>query len=89
MKPTLAAVAIVAIVAYSKGSDAQDLVNPDAAAPDFRASVIEKREEHTIVECDKKADEAKVRRQDRFSFFQHCLIGNPRHQSNVDQPLRP
>jgi hypothetical protein len=79
MKPTLAAVAIVAIVACSKGSYAQDLVNPDAAAPDFRASVIEKREEHTIVECDKKADEAKVRRQDRFSFFQHCLIGNPRH----------
>jgi hypothetical protein len=56
----------------------QDFVKPDAAAPDFRASVVEKRDEHTIVECDKRADEAKVRRQDRFSFFQQCLIGEPR-----------
>jgi len=78
MKPTLAAVAIAAIVTCSKGSHAQDFVKPDAAAPDFRASVVEKRDEHTIVDCDKRADEAKVRRQDRFSFFQQCLIGEPK-----------
>jgi hypothetical protein len=78
MKSTLAAVAIAVIVTCSKGSHAQDFVRPDAAAPDFRASVVEKRDEHTIVECDKRTDEAKVRRQDRFSFFQQCLIGEPK-----------
>jgi hypothetical protein len=42
MNPTLVAVAIIAIVACTKRSHAQDFVKPDAAAPDFRASVVEK-----------------------------------------------
>ena len=78
MKSTLAAVAIVAIVTCSKGSYAQGFVKPDAAAPAFQASVVEKRDEHTIVDCDKRGDEAKVRRKDRFSFFEQCLIGEPK-----------
>jgi hypothetical protein len=72
---SILALAIVAILACSEGCYAQTLVKPEAAAPDFRVSVIERREEHTTVECDKKADEAKVRRKDRFSFFEQCLIG--------------
>jgi hypothetical protein len=43
------------------------------AAPNFRASVEEKREQSVLLECDKRADAAKVRREDRIAFIQRCL----------------
>lgn len=70
---------ILAIAVISLWLHDQKAAEPNFAAPDFRASAEEKREQSVLSECDKKADAAKVRREDRIAFIQHCL------ESSIDQ----
>jgi len=55
-------------------SAAQKLVDPNSVAPEYRA-VAEKRraEQIKLLECTKKADEAKVLRRDRAARISECL----------------
>jgi hypothetical protein len=59
---------------WFEASFAQKLVDPDAVAPEFRA-VAEKRraEQIKLLECGKKADQAKVLHRDRAAFVGQCL----------------
>jgi hypothetical protein len=53
---------------------AQKLVDPNSVAPEYRA-VAEKRraEQIKLLECSKKADQAKVPRRDRAAHISECL----------------
>ena len=55
-------------------SSAQKLVDPNAVAPEYRA-VAEKRraEQIKLLQCTRKADEAKVLRRDRAAYIGECL----------------
>ena len=57
------------------GADAQQkLVDPNKVAPEHRAAAEKRRAEQVkLIECSKKADEAKVSRRDRTSFINECL----------------
>lgn len=66
---------VVLILASWPGvSAAQKLVDPNSVAPEYRA-VAEKRraEQIKLLECSKKADEAKVLRRDRAARISECL----------------
>ncbi|WP_426528361.1 hypothetical protein [Bradyrhizobium sp. McL0615] len=55
---------------------AQKLVDPDKVAPEFREAAAKRRSEQMkIMDCNKKAEEAKVLPRDRASHVQHCLDG--------------
>jgi hypothetical protein len=55
---------------------AQKLVDPDKVAPEFREAAIKRRAEQIkMVDCNKKAEEAKVLPRDRAAHVQHCLNG--------------
>lgn len=55
---------------------AQKLVDPDKVAPEFREAATKRRAEQIkLMECNKKADDAKVLPRDRASHVQHCLDG--------------
>lgn len=62
---------LVPSVLFSQAAVAQKLVDPDKVAPESRA-VAEKRRAEQLKQlgCSHKADEAKVLRRDRISFFQ-------------------
>jgi hypothetical protein len=77
MKLIPASTAFLTIAIFFDVSYAQVAVKLGPAAPDFRATAVERREERAAVDCDKKADEAKVPRKDRFTFFEKCLAGEP------------
>lgn len=55
-------------------SAAQKLVDPNSVAPEYRA-VAEKRraEQIKLLQCTRKADEAKVLRRDRAAYIGECL----------------
>ena len=62
--------------ALSQPSSAQKLVDPDKVAPEFREAAAKRRSEQMkIMNCNKKAEEAKVLPRDRASHVQHCLDG--------------
>lgn len=66
---------VLLIVALCPGAGfAEKLVDPSSVAPEFR-EVAEKRraEQIKLLECTKKADEAKVLRRDRAGFIGQCL----------------
>ena len=55
---------------------AQKLVDPDKVAPEFREAAAKRRSEQMkIMDCNKKAEEAKVLPRDRARHVQHCLDG--------------
>ena len=59
-----------------ESSFAQKLVDPDKVAPEFREAAAKRRAEQIkLMECNKKADDAKVLPRDRASHVQHCLDG--------------
>jgi hypothetical protein len=61
---------------FSQSAPAQKLVDPDKVAPEFREAAIKRRSEQMkIIDCNKKAEEAKVLPRDRASHVQHCLDG--------------
>lgn len=66
---------LILVVALWFGAGfAEKLVDPNAVAPEYRA-VAEKRraEQVKLLQCNKKADEAKVLRRDRAAFVGECL----------------
>ena len=63
-------------VAVLQTADAQKLVEPDKVAPEYREAAAKRRSEQMkIMDCNKKAEEAKVPPRDRASHVQHCLDG--------------
>jgi hypothetical protein len=60
--------------AWFGASAAQKLVDPNSVAPEYRA-VAEKRraEQLKLLQCSKKADEAKVPRRDRAAHISECI----------------
>jgi hypothetical protein len=66
---------VILIVALWFGAGfAEKLVDPNTVAPEYRA-VAEKRraEQVKLLQCNRKADEAKVLRRDRAAFVGDCL----------------
>ena len=55
---------------------AQKLVDPNSVAPEFREAAEKRRAEQVkVVECNRKANEAKVLPRDRTAYLNHCLEG--------------
>jgi hypothetical protein len=53
---------------------AEKLVDPSSVAPEYRAAAEKRRAEQIkLLECTKKADEAKVLRRDRVAYINECL----------------
>ena len=65
---------VLIFASWFAASSAQKLVDPNSVAPEYRA-VAEKRraEQLRLLECSKKADEAKVLRRDRAAHISQCL----------------
>jgi len=61
---------------FLQTADAQKLVEPDKVAPEYREAAAKRRAEQVkMMDCNKKAEEAKVLPRDRASHVQHCLDG--------------
>ena len=70
----LATFATLFSAAVLQTAPAQKLVDPDKVAPEFREAAAKRRSEQMkIMNCNKKAEEAKVLPRDRASHVQHCL----------------
>jgi hypothetical protein len=64
----------VAVVVFTGPGFAQKLVDPKAVAPEFREAAEKRRaEQMKMMECNKKADAAKVLPRDRAEHINHCL----------------
>jgi hypothetical protein len=65
---------ILALALWSGIGFAQKLVDPNAVAPEFRAAAEKRRAEQIkLLECSKKANQAKVLPRDRAAFIGPCL----------------
>jgi hypothetical protein len=70
----LIALALLFSAAFLQTASAQKLVDPDKVAPEFREAAAKRRSEQIkMMDCNKKAEEAKVLPRDRASHVQHCL----------------
>jgi hypothetical protein len=59
---------------FTEPSLAQKLVDPKAVAPEFREAAEKRRAEQIkVMECNRKANEAKVLPRDRAAHINHCL----------------
>lgn len=66
---------------FTQPGFAQKLVDPNSVAPEFRAAAEKRRAEQIkLVDCNHKADQAKVMPRDRPAHITHCLeeAGEPR-----------
>jgi hypothetical protein len=64
----------VALVAFIEPCFAQKLVDPNTVAPEFRAAAEKRRAEQIrLIDCNHKADQAKVLPRDRAAHVSHCL----------------
>src|SRR5260370_41729687 len=64
----------VAAFVFTGSSLAQKLVDPNSVAPEFRDAAEKRRAEQIkVVECNRKANEAKVMPRDRTAYLNHCL----------------
>lgn len=53
---------------------AQKLVDPNTVAPEFREAALKRRAEQIrIMDCNRKADQAKVLPRERTAHVNHCL----------------
>jgi hypothetical protein len=67
-------IAFVAALLFTEPSFAQKLVDPNAVAPEYREAALKRRNEQIrTMECNHKADEAKVLPRDRAVHINHCL----------------
>ena len=65
---------LLALASWSGAGFAQKLVDPNAVAPEFRAAAEKRRAEQIkLLECTKKANQAKVLPRDRAAFIGPCL----------------
>ncbi len=63
-----------AVILFAGPGLAQKLVNPNSVAPEFREAAEKRRAEQVrMMECQHKADEAKVLPRDRADHINHCL----------------
>ncbi len=73
MRLVLHLIFIAALVFTAPGL-AQKLVDPNSVAPEFRDAAEKRRAEQVkVVECNRKANEAKVLPRDRTAYLNHCL----------------
>jgi hypothetical protein len=64
----------IATFLFTAPSFAQKLVDPNSVAPEFRDAAEKWRAEQIkVVECNRKANEAKVLPRDRTAYLNHCL----------------
>ena len=64
----------IAAFVFTAPSLAQKLVDPNSVAPEFRDAAEKRRAEQIrVVECNRKANEAKVLPRDRTAYLNHCL----------------
>ena len=65
---------VTALALWSGASMAEKLVDPNTVAPEYRAAAEKRRAEQVkLLECTKKADEAKVLRRHRVTYINQCL----------------
>jgi hypothetical protein len=66
--------AVLTLAVWADTSAADKLVDPDSVAPEYRAAAEKRRAEQLkLLQCSKKADEAKVPRRDRAARISECL----------------
>jgi hypothetical protein len=66
--------ALVAAFLFTEPGFAQKLVDPNAVAPEYREAAAKRRtEQMRVMECNHKADAAKVLPRDRAAHVNHCL----------------
>jgi hypothetical protein len=70
-----------AVLTFPHAAEAAASAKPDRQAPQFDASVEDRREEQDLAECDERADARKLANYDRFKFIERCLQAR-REQSN-------
>ena len=71
---SLSTLAFVAAFVFTEPGLAQKLVDPNAVAPEYREAALKRRAEQIkVMECNKKADVAKVLPRDRAEHINHCL----------------
>ena len=64
----------IAAFVFTAPSLAQKLVDPNSVAPEFRDAAEKRRAEQIrVVECNRRAKEAKVLPRDRTAYLNHCL----------------
>jgi hypothetical protein len=64
----------MAAFVFAEPGFAQKLVDPNAVAPEFRVAAEKRRAEQIrIMQCNHKADEAKVLPRDRTGHINQCL----------------
>lgn len=62
------------VFALVSNAGAQQLVDPNKVAPEYRAAAEKRRAEQLkLLQCSKKADEAKVTHRDRATYVNACL----------------
>jgi len=66
----------LAVLGSVSSNSCAEAGRPDKVAPEFREAAIKRRAEQIkMVDCNKKAEEAKVLPRDRAAHVQHCLNG--------------
>ena len=69
--------ALVAVFVFAEPAFAQKLVDPDKVAPEYREAALKRRaEQMKVMECNHKADVAKVLPRDRTALITRCLDGS-------------
>jgi hypothetical protein len=64
----------ISAVVFTTPSPAQKLVDPDSVAPEFREAAEKRRAEQIkVMDCNRKANQAKVLPRDRTAYLTHCL----------------
>lgn len=65
---------IMAVALWVDTSAAEKLVDPDSVAPEYRQAAEKRRAEQLrLLQCSRKADEAKVPRRDRAAHISACI----------------
>ena len=72
--------AILTLVLSGDASAAQKLVDPDSVSPEYRAAAEKRRAEQLrLLQCSRKADEAKVPKRDRAAHISACIDNAAAH----------
>ena len=65
---------LIAALLSAEPGFAQKLVDPNTVAPEFREAALKRRAEQIrIMDCNRKADQAKVAPLERTAHVNHCL----------------
>jgi len=65
---------VLVLASWLGASAAQKLVDPNSVAPEYRADAEKRRAEQLkLLQCTKKADDAKVSRRDRAAHITACI----------------